>query len=150
MADSVKSVDAAPGWTGHPQRVQVRFEPETLGTVEDELVVNAGEFGEYRCRLVGVCRRPQPQGPLDVGANTSRDLTIRNVFGEDQDYVFTIDNPNFQLGAQQLNIKAKSTGTCVVKYQPTGAPAASDTAKLFVSCPAVPDMPPWVFYLKGT
>ena len=145
------AVEAAEGWEGRPVRIQVKFEPEKLGTIDDVLVVNCGEAGEYRCKLVGLCRRPQPMGPLDVAKGGSRDLTIRNVYAEDQVFEFTVDNPAFTLGAASATIKTKESGSVTVKFDGAAAGAAAGpvTAKVFVSCPAKEGSPPWCFYLRG-
>ena len=115
------------------------------------LVINDDTAGEYRVRLAGVCRRPQPQGPFDVPGGGSKDIAIRNVFATDREYLFTVDNPAFTVGAPKATIKAKDSTNCSVKYALSDkATGGVETGKLFVSCPAVPDMPPWVFYLRGT
>ena len=147
------AVEAADGWEGRPVRIQVKFEPEKLGTIEDVLVVDAGDAGVYRCKLVGLCRRPQPMGPLDVAKGGSRDLTIRNVYAEDQAFEFTVDNPAFTLSATSTTIKSRESGSVSVKFDggAAGAAAAAGpvTAKVFVSCPAKVGSPPWCFYLRG-
>jgi len=148
------SAPACADWEGQELKVAVRFEPEALGGVEDVLVVqpsgsSAGNGGEYRVRLHGACRRPQPQGPFEVPVNGSKDVSVRNVFAQDREYVFTVDHPAFSVVNPRATIKAKEAANCSVRYAPTTAGGGGDTAKLFVNCPAAPDMPPWVFYLKG-
>jgi hydrocephalus-inducing protein len=151
VAEPSKAADACADWEGQDVKVQVRFEPEKLGNIDDVLVVDGGaEAGEYRVRLAGVCRRPQPQGPFDVPGGGSKDIAVRNVYATDREYVFTVDNPAFAVGAAKATIKAKDSSNCSVKYTPSdGAAGGVETGKLFVSCPAVPDMPPWIFYLRG-
>lgn len=151
VVEPTKSVEACAQWEGHDVKVQVRFEPEKLGNIDDVLVINDDTAGEYRVRLAGVCRRPQPQGPFDVPGGGSKDIAIRNVFATDREYLFTVDNPAFTVGAPKATIKAKDSTNCSVKYALSDkATGGVETGKLFVSCPAVPDMPPWVFYLRGT
>ena len=90
-------------------------------------------------------------GPLDVAKGGSRDLTIRNVYAEDQVFEFTVDNPAFTLGAASATIKTKESGSVTVKFDGAAAGAAAGpvTAKVFVSCPAKEGSPPWCFYLRG-
>ena len=141
------AVPASQSWDGVDATVSVRFEPEALGAVDDvlELVPSDPAVAPLRVRLHGVARRPQPQGPFDVAPGGARDVPVRNVFAEDAEYVFTVDHPAFAVGSARATIKAKDSANCNVKFSGGG----EVSAKLFVSCPAKPDMPPWVFYLRG-
>jgi hydrocephalus-inducing protein len=147
------SVPACNDWEGQEVKVQIKFEPEKLGNIDDLLTITqsggAGEGGDYRVRLVGVCLRPQPQGPFEVAPGGARDIPIRNVFAVDREYNFTVDNAAFVVSNVKATIKAKDGANCNVKYTPTAGNGGGETAKLLVSCPAVPDMPPLVFYLRG-
>jgi len=143
-------------WEGQEVKVQIRFEPEKLGAIDDVLVVtqsggggDPSGGGDYRVRLAGVCLRPQPQGPFEVAPGGSKDIPIRNVFAVDREYNFTVDNPAFVVSNTKATIKAKDGSNCTVKYTPTPGRGGGETAKLLVSCPAAPDMPPLVFYLRG-
>lgn len=42
-------------------RVEVVFEPECTGEVDDVLVLSSVEHGSYRCSLKGICTPPLPQ-----------------------------------------------------------------------------------------
>jgi hypothetical protein len=74
-------------------------------------------------------------------------VAVRNVFGTDRDFTFTVDHPAFSVANPRATIKAKESANVAVKYTGGGSPV--DAAKLLVACPSVPDMPPWVFYLRG-
>jgi hypothetical protein len=142
-------VPASSGWEGTEVKVAVRFEPSALGPAEGTLEVTPSDGGApYVVRLAGTCRRPQPQGPFDVACNGARDVPVRNVFADDKEYVFTVDHPAFSVANPRATIKAKDSANCNVKFS---APAGTGevSAKLIVSCPSAPDMPPWVFYLRG-
>merc|ERR1711988_1396517 len=54
VVEPTKSVEACAQWEGHDVKVQVRFEPEKLGNIDDVLVINDDTAGEYRVRLVCV------------------------------------------------------------------------------------------------
>jgi hydrocephalus-inducing protein len=140
-------VAASPTWDGTAARVSVRFEPQALGEVRDVLTLTPSDgTAPLRVKLHGVALRPQPQGPFDVAPGGARDVPVRNVFATDAEYVFTVDHPAFSVGSARATIKAKESANCSVKFAGTGGEVS---AKLFVSCPAKPDMPPWVFYLRG-
>ena len=85
----------AEDWDGAEAIVSVRFEPQALGPVRDTLIVSSATGGEYRCTLLGVCKRPQPQGPFVIAKNGSREITFRNVFGDAREFSFTVDNAAF-------------------------------------------------------
>jgi hypothetical protein len=156
VAEPTVALPPCPHWEGQEVKVAVRFEPEALRDAGDVLVVSdpTGASADFRVKLVGMCRRPQPQGPFDVADGASRDIAVRNVFGEDREYSFACDHPAFTVASARQTIRAKEGATATVKYTAgAGAGAGSggggDSGKLLVSCPAVPDMPPWVFYLRG-
>ena len=96
MDGASKQVPASPSWEGTEVKVVVRFEPNALGPAEGLLEVTPSDGGApYVVRLVGTCRRPQPQGPFDVVNNGARDVPVHNVCSVDQEYVFTVDHPAF-------------------------------------------------------
>lgn len=72
-----------------------------------------------------------------------------------------VDNPRFVVSTASLSIPAKSSRAITVKIdQPAPSSArgeklttqggASETGKLFVSCPQLKELPPWVYYLEAT
>jgi len=141
---------AAPGWEGAEVGVRVVFEPEELGEVRDTLTVASAKGGTYACQLVGVCTPALPQGPFPVASGQARDLPFRNVFNEARDFTFVTDDPRFTVGAAQQSLPTKSSKPVTVKFQSDGVTSGVVSAKLFVSCAALPDLPPWVYYLEGT
>ncbi|CAM9897256.1 unnamed protein product, partial [Choristocarpus tenellus] len=60
VPDKVKA-EACGNWEGQDVRVEVIFEPERPGDVEDTLVISSPLHGEYRCSLRGLCCPPLPQ-----------------------------------------------------------------------------------------
>jgi len=150
------AVEPSPTWEGVDVRVQIKFEPEALGNLSDTLVINGGDAGEYRCSLLGVCKRPQPQGPFIVAKNGTKEITFRNVFGDTREFSFTVDHAAFAVSTATQNIAARTEVKTTVSFKP---PDASElhkgeteiAAKLFVRClsPDFASFPPWVFYLRG-
>ena len=138
---------ASDSWEGVAAQVAVRFEPQALGDVQDVLTLTPSDgSAPLKVKLQGVARRPQPQGPFDIAPGGARDVPVRNVFASDAEYSFTVDHPAFSVGNVKATIKAKESANCNVKFTGTGSEVS---AKLFVSCLAKPDIPPWVFYLRG-
>jgi hydrocephalus-inducing protein len=145
--DSSVAAAASDAWEGVATQVGVRFEPQALGDVHDVLTLTPSDgSAPLKVKLQGVARRPQPQGPFDIASGGARDVPVRNVFADDAEYSFTVDHPAFSVGNAKSTIKAKESANCNVKFTGTGSEVS---AKLFVSCLAKPDMPPWVFYLRG-
>ena len=146
------NVEASPHWDGLDVRVQIKFEPEALGNLSDTLVIDGGAAGEYRCTLLGVCKRPQPQGPFVIAKNGSREITFRNVFGDAREFSFTVDNAAFAVSTATQNIPPRAEAKCVVSFKPEGEHKESEiSAKLFVRCLSADfaSFPPWVYYLRG-
>jgi hydrocephalus-inducing protein len=143
----------ASNWEGTEVEVQVKFEPESVGEIRDCLRVRSAEGGEYSCPLIGHCVPPRPQGPILISPGSSGNVIFRNVFSETREFSFTTDNPAFTVSTASSNISSKQAYTLVVKYTPLSGEEENkrviETGKLFVSCPALGDMPPWVFYLQG-
>merc|ERR1712048_718729 len=73
---------AAESWEGSPSKVEVMFEPEQLGKVQDVLTLTSATGGEYKCTLFGECTPPLPQGPFTVkpGNKEALKLKFKNVF----------------------------------------------------------------------
>jgi hypothetical protein len=143
------AVEAAPTWEGVDVRVQIRFEPEGLGQLSDTLVIDGGDAGEYKCTLLGVCKRPQPQGPFVV-TKAGRDIAFRNVFSDEREFSFTVDSDKFTVAAPTMKIPGRQSSNCNVKFTPPADGAANEeiSAKLFVKS-ATDNMPPWVYYLRS-
>ncbi|GLE01730.1 hypothetical protein PINS_up010564 [Pythium insidiosum] len=149
---SVK-VEPTAEWEGREHIVQIKFEPEALGEVRDTLVLQSDVVGEYRCALHGVALPPVPQGPFVVVG--SKDLEFKNVFSVAREFECIVDNPRFVVATRSMSIPAKTVRTITVKYEPSAVAAAGAgsssavTGKLFVSCPALKELPPWVYYLEA-
>ncbi|TMW60398.1 hypothetical protein Poli38472_000440 [Pythium oligandrum] len=147
-------VEPAADWEGRVHSVQVKFEPEALGEVRDTLLLESDMVGEYRCALQGVAVPPLPQGPFVFSG--TKDIEFKNVFSSTRDFECVVDNPKFVLAAKILSIPAKTAKTISIKVDPTipapkvATSTSSLTAKLYVSCPAIKDLPPWVYYLEAT
>ena len=142
------AVDACDGWEGQRVVVPIDFEPEAPGELGDLLRVDAGDFGTYEVALRGSCRPPLPAGPFPVPAGGSVDVPFRNVFSEAHDFAFAIDSAGFSIGERTASVAAKTARPIKVSFSPEQA-AGERTARLVVSCLGLPDLPPWVFYIKG-
>ncbi|CAM9160937.1 unnamed protein product, partial [Discosporangium mesarthrocarpum] len=148
-------------WEGQDVRVEVVFEPERPGEVEDTLIISSPVHGEYRCSLKGVCSPTLPQGPFTIGPGEQREIPFRNVFAVAMDFSFTADHPAFVVtSGDRQNVPAKTSKPVVIKYSPEVSPslqvaeegtsdARNAAGKLIVQCLGIVDLPPWVFYLQG-
>ncbi|KAF0682818.1 Aste57867_25117 [Aphanomyces stellatus] len=141
VAPAVK-VDAS-DWDGAESSMLIKFEPEALGEIRDTLVLVSDAGGEYKCTLQGQSIPPLPQGPFSIAS--SKEIEFKNVFNVAREFVFTVDNPAFSVNTKQISIAAKSAKTVVVKLEDPKSVAG----KLLVTCPALPDLPPWVYYLEA-
>jgi hypothetical protein len=141
-------VSAAESFDGIEVSVAVTFEPEALGEVKDTLTITSDTGGEYSCALNGQCTPALPQGPFTMGKGGQADLSFKNVFDEQREFVFTCDHPAFTANNRTANIAAKTNQGIAVKFAGTES-GSSVSAKLLVTCPALPKMPPWVYYLRG-
>ena len=151
----VLTVDTATnGWDGDDVRLSVSFEPTEIGTVRDVLTVTSPMFGEYLCDVIATCTAPVPQGPfvLNRGGGIF-EIPFRNCFSLSHIWSYSVDSPAFRLSVTQANVNGKSLGSCSIIFDPVGDLLNSQggviAAKLFISCVAKPEMPPWVFYLRG-
>lgn len=64
------------------------------------------------------------------------------------EFTLVTDNPCFSVAAPTIKIDGKKSASLAVKYTP--AEGAANTGKLMVTCPSLRDLPPWLFYLKGS
>jgi hypothetical protein len=147
----VKSVSApaATSWEGVDVAVEVRFEPCALGDVRDTLTVTSPTGGTYVCALRGDCTRPAPQGPIVVNQGGTASVEFKNVFSDPREFAFTTDNKCFSVQSASARVDARKAVNIVVKYDAGAAGGAGPSGKLFIGCPALPDLPPWIVYLKG-
>jgi hypothetical protein len=69
-------------------------------------------------------------------------------------WAYSTDSPSFRLALPQATLGPKVQGLCSVTFDPQGevlnTPGGVIAAKLFISCTSKPDLPPWVFYLRGS
>ncbi len=147
----VKASGAARGSDGETLQVDLRYEPTNLGDVRDLLIITATNgkgSAEYRVPLYGHCEAPKPLGPILIKSGASGTITFKNVFGRAEDFSFAVDNPSFQLAKKGEKIDAKKSTSLSVSFKPVGnaADAKTNMAKLTVTCP---NLPPWIYYLKG-
>ncbi|ETV98760.1 hypothetical protein H310_08827 [Aphanomyces invadans] len=138
-------VDAS-DWDGAECTISIKFEPEALGEIRDTLVLTSDHGGEYKCTLQGQSVPPLPQGPFVFA--TTKEIEFKNVFNAAREFVFTMDNPAFSVNTKQATIGPKSVKSVVVKVEDQSAPKPL-VGKLLVTCPALVDLPPWVYYLEA-
>ena len=142
-------------WEGQDVRLQVSFEPSSIGEVRDVLKVQSKDFGEYSCTLVGVCKPQLPQGPFELADGGTKDIEFRNVFDSAMDFNFVCDDPRFTVNAGVVNIPARGSKGVQVKYVKGDAGGEGRrgpekiSAKLSVRCEGREDVPAWVYYLNG-
>jgi hydrocephalus-inducing protein len=147
------------GWEGDDVRLSVSFEPIEIGVVRDTLTVTSATWGEYQCDLIATCTPPLPQGPFNFNRSGSssggetQNIPFRNCFNTSCTWNYSVDSPAFRLQSTQATVGAKSQGQCPVIFDPQGdylnTIGGVISAKLFITCTSKPDMPPWVFYLRG-
>lgn len=141
----VKAV-ACSSWDGAEVAVVVKFEPDALGEVRDTLTITSVDGGEYKCSLQAKSTPPLPQGPVVFSG--THELAFKNVFREALEFVFSVDNPNFSVNPAVQTIASKTSKPVTIKSVDGGS-SSRTTGKLLVTCPKLPDMPPWVFYLEA-
>lgn len=127
----------------------VTYEPLELGESRDTLKLVSSVAGEYHIPLRGMCVGPKPQGPVLIKAGASAQIPFKNVFTVQKEYRLMVDNPNFVVKDKEMGAPKKAMAIAVTfKPTPEVAAAKSDvTGKLTITCG---DLPPWIFYLKGT
>jgi hydrocephalus-inducing protein len=145
---SVLEVPPAASWDGVEVVVNVKFEPNAMGEVRDVLRVSHPVGGEYLCALQGLCVPPRPQGPIVIAKGGAAEVVFKNVFAATNEFVFTTDTPAFTLSAPRATINAKASATVKVTYAAAGAGGAPTMGKLFISCPKLAELPPWIYYLS--
>jgi hydrocephalus-inducing protein len=142
-------VEAAKGWDGVDASVSIVFEPTSIGEVRDIITLSSPEGGEYTCELIAKCQAPLPQGPFAFKQGVSVDIPFRNCFTSQTNWSFNVDSPTFRITSSTASVAAKSEGKVSVVFEASGAPPGVVSAKLFVRCESKPELPPWVFYLRG-
>jgi len=144
------SANAIKSWDGEEMVLGVTFEPTEIGKVSDILTITSEEGGEYTCELSATCNPPLPQGPFAFSKGSSVDIPFRNCFPAQASWAFQVDSPLFQIKSSTASVGPKAAGSVTVVFEPTlETPVGVVSAKLFVRCESKPELPPWVFYLKG-
>lgn len=145
-------VDGISAWDGEDQRCMVSFEPTTIGTVRDTLTISTTDGVEYLCDIEATCTPALPQGPyiLEQGKGNV-EVPFRNYFPSAEGWAYAVDNAAFKLASTSAQVQAKSQGAAQLQFAPENEPAAGSTVsgKLFVTCTTKPEVPAFVFYLKG-
>lgn len=148
------------GWDGEEVKLPINFEPTEIGEFHDSLMISSNEFGHYQCELVGVCIPPVPQGPylVEQGGNPV-DIMFRNCFTVNCSWSCRTDSSAFKLimpSAEGFSVNAKAEFKCTVSFDPSQEQIASAggvgsfiAAKMMISCDTKPQIPPWIFYLRG-
>jgi hydrocephalus-inducing protein len=148
----IKANGAARGSDGEQLSVELRYEPTNLGDVRDVLTItalNGKGSAEYRVPLYGHCDPPKPLGPIVIKSGANASIAFKNVFANAEEFSFSVDNPNFTVAKPKEKIDAKKSTQLSVSFKaPAGAVAGTQAlmAKLTVTCP---NMPPWLYYLRG-
>jgi len=145
------TAEAAEAWEGSPSKVEVMFEPEELGKVQDVLTLTSENGGEYKCTLFGECTPPLPQGPFAVrpGAKEALKLKFKNVFNTRKKFVYAVDHPAFSVSPQGNDINPKDSTNITVSFDASKTDTPTLNGRLLISSPDAPDVPPWVYYLNG-
>jgi hydrocephalus-inducing protein len=144
----ISAPPAGPG--GVEVSVEVHFEPTAMGeSIKDVLMVSSMTGGEYQCPLVGRCLAPKPQGPVECGKGSGT-VPFKNVFMQDAEFQYSIDNPAFVVPKATEKIGSKKSTNINVSFKPDAAKGFTQrTGKLTVACPSQTTSP-WVFYLQAT
>eukprot|EP00698_Gefionella_okellyi_P022526 TRINITY_DN7486_c0_g1_i1.p1 TRINITY_DN7486_c0_g1~~TRINITY_DN7486_c0_g1_i1.p1 ORF type:complete len:4186 (-),score=1237.39 TRINITY_DN7486_c0_g1_i1:99-12656(-) len=147
--DPKLSANPATSDAGIEVEVTITYEPYEMGESKDTLKITSPAAGEYIIPLHGVCVQPKPQGPFVVKSGGSIQIPFKNVFNAQKEYKITVDNANFVVKDKE-SAAPKKPIPIAVTFKPTPEAAAAKTevtGKLTVTSG---DLPPWVFYLKGS
>jgi hypothetical protein len=154
-----------PGGEGVEVLVELRYEPSALGTVKETVTFSNTEGGTYQLALEGFCDPPKPQGPVQCKLNAASSVKFKNVYESTEDFLFSVDNPAFQLAKKTEKLNRKTTVAIAVSYKPadgsgakgkgkgkesrptSAAPTANPIGKLLVTCPNTGAT--WIYYLQG-
>lgn len=152
VAKSITS-DAVTDWAGEDLKLPVSYEPMELGETRDLLTVSSADGGEYSCDITAICIAPMPQGPYNTPHGKPFEISFRNCFSASCTWNFAVDSKAFRVDKPNATVNAKTQGACSVIFDPSAeflnAPNGIITAKLFVTCGGRPEVPPWVYYLRG-
>lgn len=144
----VKILGCNRGSDGEELIVDVKYEPTSLGDVRDMLVLKRGN-SEYKVPLYGHCQPPKPQGPLLLKTNGSITIPFKNVFANAEEFSYSVDNSSFVLAKKSEKIDGKKSVQISVSFKPDsskGDKSKPVLGKMYITCP---NLPPFVYYLKG-
>ena len=78
------------------------------------------------------------------------DVKFKNVFTEAKQFSFFVDNPQFSIGSTSASVGPRAVQSINVKYSGANLqPGDKKDGKVLVTCPSMPHIPAWVFYLRG-
>jgi hydrocephalus-inducing protein len=143
---------AAEDWEGTDVEFTISFEPIALGEVRDTLRIVSDVGGEFTCSLYGNGVAPRPQGPFMIAAGGSTSIEFKNVFNDAREFSFVVDNPLFSVNVGSQKLDANKVVTLTVKFDGPGDESKADetiSGKLYVSCPELKELPPWIYYLSS-
>jgi hypothetical protein len=158
---NLAAVGSVAAWEGEEMRLPIQFEPVSIGDFRDVVTLKGTDGAEYVCELIGHCTPPLPQGPVTIdnaGPATGTEIIFRNCFTQSCQWSFATDSPLFRIvtpaSNAPLSVNAKSEAKCSVVFEPReeadlNAPGGIIAGKLFVSCVTKPEIPAWVYYLRG-
>ncbi len=148
---------ASPGGDGVPVTVEILYEPASLATHKEKLIVSAvgssQQSAEYSCELVGRASPPKPQGPIYVQANKPADIRFKNVFNDTRNFNYLVDNAQFVLSRRSEQLGRKAQAALSVSFVPkAGAPVGQAVlGKLVISAQKekAADADSWIYYLQA-
>jgi hydrocephalus-inducing protein len=132
---------------GDELSLDIVYEPSSLGSCKDTLIIKSPQGGEYLFFLFGYCITPRPQGPIEIQANGSATVNFKNVFNIKKEFLVTVDHADFTIKQNLLSLAPKQKASIVVNYKPSNAMKQTH-GKLVISSKDSPTLN-WVYYLKG-
>ena len=144
------SIATAPSGKPKEESFEVTYEPSTLGSVKAMMKITSKVGGTYLCPLFGECALPRPSGPYVMKAGYSTKIPFKNVFNEQTDFTYSIDNSSFSLLKQKDTSKPKEEHNVVVKYLDESKEGVVRSARLVVTVASGPHTgTKWIFYVSG-
>jgi len=143
-------------WDGVDGSIEVTYEGVNLEDTHAEMhvVSESGQGGTYIVPLIATCLPPRPSGPFVIPPNGTTTVDFRNIFNDDREFLISTDNPTMFTPTPNgpLQLSKKSSTTITVKYTPPTShelSTAGPGGKLVITCPSLPDIPSWIYYMKG-
>ena len=154
----VQARAALPGGEGVPVSVEVIYEPASLATHKDRLIISAvpvagsQQTAEYSCELVGRASPPKPQGPVLIQASKPAAIRFKNVFNDTRAFSYYVDNPQFVLSRRSEQLARKAEASINVSYVPKpGGDGQTVLGKLVIAVQKdkPTDADSWIYYLQA-